>query len=228
MVPKYVIITAGGKGIRMNSPLPKQFLTLRGRPVLMHTIEAFTGLSFDIQIILVLPSEQLSFWEELCREHRFGIPHHVTTGGPARFHSVKNGLKLVPDHAVVGIHDGVRPLVSKAVIESTFRQAEKLGNAIPVVGITESVRMTENTFNKPINREQLRIIQTPQCFHASLIKKAYQTPFHESFTDDATVLEKSGARIYLSEGNKNNIKITTPEDLIIVEALCGAFHSSQE
>jgi 2-C-methyl-D-erythritol 4-phosphate cytidylyltransferase len=219
MMPRYVIITAAGKGIRMNTPLPKQFLALKGRPVLMHTIEAFTGLSFEIHIILVLPSEQLSYWQQLCREHRFGIPHHVTTGGPARFHSVKNGLKLVPDHAVVGIHDGVRPLVSADIIENAFRQAEKLGNAIPVVGITESVRMTENTFNKPINREQLRIVQTPQCFHASLIKKAYQTPFNESFTDDASVLEKTGARIYLSDGNRHNIKITTPEDLVVAEAL---------
>lgn len=219
MLAKYAIITAGGSGVRMNTPLPKQFIPLLGKPVLMHTIEAFFNHDPNIHFILVLPLSQIPYWEELCREHKFSIPVQTTAGGPERFHSVKNGLKLVPDNAIVAIHDGVRPLVSQKTISETFYFAEKFGNAIPVVSVTESVRVVENAFNKPMDRSTLRLVQTPQCFRAATIKKAYLVNYHESFTDDASVLEKSGERLFLCEGNRENIKITTPADLRIAEAV---------
>jgi 2-C-methyl-D-erythritol 4-phosphate cytidylyltransferase len=219
MLPKYVIITAGGSGVRMNTPLPKQFLLLLGKPVLMHTVEAFIRFHSNIHIILVLPPDQIAYWEDLCMQHQFQYPCKIEEGGPTRFHSVKNGLKHVPEKALVAIHDGVRPLVSNETIADAFLYAEKFGNGIPTIGITESVRIVDHAHNKPINRENLRIIQTPQCFKAELIKQAFNTTYDESFTDDASVLEKMGERIYLSQGNKENIKITTPEDLLIAEAI---------
>jgi 2-C-methyl-D-erythritol 4-phosphate cytidylyltransferase len=219
MLPWYAIITAAGAGVRMNTPLPKQFIPLLGKPVLMHTIEAFLKVQFNMQIILVLPRDQMDYWAQLCRDHAFNHPVQLAEGGPTRFHSVKNGLRLVPDNHLVAIHDGVRPLVSAQTITEAFHLAEKFGNAIPVVKISESVRIIEHAFNRPIDRQALRIVQTPQCFRSSLIKQAYNVNFHETFTDDASVLEKTGERIYLSEGNKENIKITTPEDLLIAEAI---------
>ncbi|TVQ08348.1 MAG: 2-C-methyl-D-erythritol 4-phosphate cytidylyltransferase [Bacteroidetes bacterium] len=219
MRARFVIITAGGSGVRMNTPLPKQFAPLLGTPLLMHTIEAFFKYDPGISIILVLPLAQIPYWEQLCKEHNFSIPVQTTAGGPERFHSVKNGLKLVPENAVVAIHDGVRPLVSGKTIAEAFYTAEKFGNAIPVVPVTESVRVLEKAFNKTLDRDSLRIVQTPQCFLAANIKKAYLVNYHESFTDDASVLEKTGERILLCEGNRENIKITTPEDLQIAEAI---------
>lgn len=203
----------------MNNPQPKQFLLLRGLPVLMHTMDVFYRYSKGISLILVLPHQQLEPWRNLCHAHGFSIPHKLVTGGPTRFHSVKNALQHIPDEAIVAIHDGVRPLVSLKTIAEAFHLAEKLGNAIPVVKVAESVRMVDGAFNKPINRETLRIIQTPQCFRAKLIKDAYKVTYDESFTDDASVLEKAGERIFLCEGNQENIKLTTPEDMNIAEAL---------
>jgi len=219
MQPWYAIITAAGAGVRMNTPLPKQFLPLLGKPVLMHTIEAFLRVQLNMQIILVLPREQMDYWAQLCQEHHFNHPLQLAEGGPTRFHSVKNGLRLVPDNHLVAIHDGVRPLVAPQTIKEAFHLADKFGNAIPVVKINESVRIIENAFNRPIDRQAVRIVQTPQCFRSSPIKQAYNVNFHETFTDDASVLEKTGERIYLSEGNKENIKITTPEDFLIAEAI---------
>ncbi|MFW5706786.1 MAG: 2-C-methyl-D-erythritol 4-phosphate cytidylyltransferase [Bacteroidota bacterium] len=219
MPEKYVIITAGGKGMRMNSPLPKQFMPLAGKPVLMHSIEVFLHYPSPLNIILVIPRAHFNLWAQLCQEHNFHPNIQLAEGGPTRFHSVKNGLHLVPDHALVAIHDGVRPLVSQKTIKEAFYLAERFGNAIPVVAVNESVRIVEHAFNKPVNRDSLRMIQTPQCFRADLVKKAYETAYDESFTDDASVLERKGERIYLSEGNRENIKITTAEDLIIAEAL---------
>ena len=219
MLPRFAIITAGGKGIRMNNPLPKQFLLINGKPVLMYTIEVFARLIAPEKIVLVLPAMQTNFWQSLCNEHQFHLPVKLAEGGPTRFHSVKNGLRLVPNDAIVGIHDGVRPLVSENTIAQAYKMTEKLGNAIPVVPVTESVRVIENAFNKPMDRESLRLVQTPQCFRASDIKKAYEVPYDEAFTDDASVLEKTGARIYLSNGNVDNIKITTTADLVIAEAI---------
>lgn len=205
--------------MRMNTPLPKQFLLLKGLPVLMHTLSVFYRFHADTSLVLVLPHQQESYWQQLCRDYTFTIPHRMVVGGPTRFHSVKNALKILPDDGVVAIHDGVRPLVSVKTIAEAFRIAEKLGNAIPVVKITESVRIVDGAFNKPLRRDSLRIIQTPQCFRAKLIKKAYETNYDESFTDDASVLEKTGEKIYLCEGNRENIKITTPEDMVVAEAL---------
>jgi 2-C-methyl-D-erythritol 4-phosphate cytidylyltransferase len=219
MTEKYVIITAGGSGVRMKTPQPKQFLLLDGKPILMHTLEAFFRFQKDIHIIVVLPPQEIPYWQEQCREFGFHLRHVVAEGGPTRFHSVKSGLKHVPDNALVAIHDGVRPLVSQKTIAEAFHYASKFGNAIPAVPVNESVRILENAFNRSVNRDSLRIIQTPQCFKSSLIKKAYLASYHESFTDDASVLEKMGERIYISQGNRENIKITTPEDLIMAQAL---------
>ncbi len=216
---RYVIITAGGSGLRMQNSTPKQFLHLAGKPILFHTIEAFHQFDAQIKIVLVLPARQEEMWEQIIKQYDFQLPVMKVMGGPTRFHSVKNGLELVDDNALVGIHDGVRPLVSQRTIHESFRMARFFGNAIPVMKITESVRWVENAFNKPMDRESVKIVQTPQCFRADLIKKAYNVQYQEIFTDDASVLEKSGERIYLSEGNPENIKITSPGDLFVAEAL---------
>ncbi len=219
MAEKYAIITAAGKGVRMNTPLPKQFLPIANKPLIIHTLEAFLSYDSLIKIILVLPHNQILFWKDLAYKNKFDFTIELVPGGPTRFHSVKNGLSKVPNDSLVAIHDGVRPLVSKSTIDRAFTMAEKFGNGIPSYKITESVRITDYAINQPVDREKLRLIQTPQCFQSSLIKKAYEVNYDESFTDDASVMGKAGARIYLSEGNRENIKITTPEDLIIAEAL---------
>jgi 2-C-methyl-D-erythritol 4-phosphate cytidylyltransferase len=221
MEQKYVLITAAGAGVRMNSPLPKQFMELQGKPVLFHTISRFIQYSLGIKIILVLPQQQIAYWDELCDTHRFRVPMSVVAGGPTRFHSVKNGLAKVPNEALVAIHDGVRPLVSMETIKQAFHYAALFGNAIPAIGVSESVRVMERSMSKTIDRNSLRIIQTPQCFKASLIKKAYGVNFMETFTDDASVLEFSGERIFIVDGNRENIKITSQEDFIIANALMG-------
>lgn len=227
MLPKYAIITAAGTGVRMNTPMPKQFIPLLGKPILMHTMEAFIHFLPSTHIILVLPKEQMEYWNQLCTQYQFDHPHEVIQGGPTRFHSVKNGLSQVPIQALVAIHDGVRPLVSPHTIAEAFQYAEKSGNGIPAIAVCESVRMVDHAFSKPIDRDTLRIIQTPQCFRAELIKKAYNTSYQQTFTDDASVLEHAGERIYLSSGNRENIKITTPEDLIMAEALLKSRMASQ-
>jgi 2-C-methyl-D-erythritol 4-phosphate cytidylyltransferase len=221
MEQKYVLITAAGAGVRMNSPLPKQFMELQGKPVLFHTISRFIQFSLGIKIILVLPQQQIAYWNELCDTYRFRVPLSVVAGGPTRFHSVKNGLTKVPNDAIVAIHDGVRPLVSMETIKQAFHYASLFGNAIPAIGVSESVRVMERSVSKIIDRNSLRIIQTPQCFKASLIKKAYGVNFMESFTDDASVLEYSGERIFIVDGNRENIKITSQEDFVIASALMG-------
>lgn len=221
MLEKYVIITAAGAGVRMNLPLPKQFLELHGKPVLMHAIQAFLDFAPDIHIILVLPESQIDFWKTLCAKYHFHSGAIVVAGGPTRFHSVKNGLKQVPNEALVAIHDGVRPLVSKETIRQAFDIAQRFGNAIPVISINESVRLTDMSFSKMIDRNTVKLVQTPQCFQSSCIKDAYNVNFTEHFTDDASVLEHAGERIYLVEGNRENIKITTPQDLAIAQALLG-------
>jgi 2-C-methyl-D-erythritol 4-phosphate cytidylyltransferase len=219
MSTKYVVITAGGAGVRMNTHLPKQFLELNGNPVIMHTINRFVSYFSDIRIILVLPAAQIENWKKLCDKYNFQTRHLLVEGGPTRFHSVKNGLTHVPDNSIVAIHDGVRPLVSTKTISEVYRFAEKFGNAIPVVDVSESVRMVDGPLNKVIDRCALRIVQTPQGFKSELIKKAFNVSYRETFTDDASVLEFSGERIYLVQGNPENIKITKPSDLLIAEAL---------
>ena len=216
---QYVVIVAGGSGKRMGSEIPKQFLELAGRPVLMHTIERFKTYNNNIEIITVLPENQLRFWIDLQKKHSFNIVHTLVKGGYNRFYSVRNGLKFVSEPGIVAIHDGVRPFVSNDTIKRCFETAEKLGNAIPAVSPVESLRILTATGNSPVDRFSVKQIQTPQVFHAGLIKKAYKQEYIKEFTDDATVLEKSGEKINIVEGNRENIKITNPEDILISTAL---------
>jgi len=215
---KYILLVAGGKGSRVGGP-PKQFEILLGFPLLMHTFHAFDFLSNTAKFILVLPEDKVGYWNQLCQKYDFQISHQVISGGPKRFYSVKRGLGLVPDNAVVAIHDGVRPLVSADTINRCFEIALKKGNAIPAISVRESVRETDGPLNKLFDRNKLKIVQTPQVFYSSLIKKAYHQNYREYFTDDASVLESTGEVIHLVEGNDENIKITGPADLIIAEAL---------
>jgi 2-C-methyl-D-erythritol 4-phosphate cytidylyltransferase len=218
----YALIVAGGTGTRMGTDIPKQFLELAGKPVLMHTIGRFRAFDKSIRIITVLPENQLGLWEDMQKKYSFSVPHIVVAGGSSRFFSVRNGLQQVEENGLVAIHDGVRPLVSIDTIKRCFSDAEKFGNAVPVISPSDSLRMITEQGNMPVNRHYLRIIQTPQVFDVKLIKKAYLQDFSPDFTDDATLLEKTGESIHLVEGNRENIKITNPEDLLIAKAL---FHS---
>ena len=217
---KYVVIVAGGSGTRMKREIPKQFIPIGGKPILMHTLQAFYEAVPGIKIILVLPESQIFGWKSLYGEYGFDIPHEITAGGETRFHSVKNGLAQIPDEiGLVAIHDGVRPLVPKAVINSAFAQAETQGNAIAAVALKDSIRWSKGAENKVLDRSEHQLIQTPQTFQLHLIKAAFQRDYDPAFTDDATVLEATGTPIHLIEGSYSNIKITTPEDLIVAEAL---------
>ncbi len=223
----YVIIVAGGKGLRMGSDIPKQFLPVGGRPVLMRTIERFREYSATLQIILVLPAAQQQYWQQLCQEHHFPLPRQrgdggssylLADGGETRFHSVQHGLALIPDDArgVVGVHDGVRPFPSVEVIARCYETARSEKAVVPVVPVVETLRhVTEGT--KP--RGDYRLVQTPQTFDIQLLKAANRQPYREDFTDDASVVEAYGHPITLVDGNRENIKITTPYDLRIAEAL---------
>ncbi len=215
----FVIIVAGGSGSRMNSDVPKQFLELAGKPIVMHTIEKFKVAIPEINIVLVLSSNYSEQWKTLCNKHHFTIPYQITNGGETRFHSVKNGLELVPENCVVGVHDAARPLVSISTILKAFETAAEKGNASPAIPLTESIRVVENGTNKAVDRVNYLIVQTPQCFQSNLLKKAFLQDYKPSFTDDASVVEAMGEKIHLIEGNRENIKITTSQDLIIAEAL---------
>ena len=215
----YAVIVAGGSGKRMGADIPKQFLELSGRPVLMHTIERFKSFNHSIEIITVLPENQLRFWIDLQKKHSFTVQHTLVKGGSNRFYSVRNGLKFVNIPGLVAIHDGVRPFVSIDTIKRCFDTAEKLGNAIPAISPIESLRILNEQGSLPVNRLYVKQIQTPQVFSAALIKKAYLQEYSPEFSDDATVLEKTGEKINLIEGNRENIKITNPEDLVISVAL---------
>jgi len=203
----------------MGAEVPKQFLELAGRPVLMHTIERFKSFSEAIEIITVLPENQLRHWIDLQNKYSFAVPQTIVKGGSTRFHSVRNGLKFVNIPGIVAIHDGVRPFVSLDTIRRCFSAAEKLGNAVPAISPVESLRIVTETGNAPVDRLHVKQIQTPQVFSAELIKRAYSHDYKPGFSDDATVLEESGEKINLIEGNRENIKITNPEDLLISSAL---------
>ncbi|NMC36829.1 MAG: 2-C-methyl-D-erythritol 4-phosphate cytidylyltransferase [Bacteroidales bacterium] len=215
----YSLIVAGGTGKRMGSDIPKQFLELNGKPILMHTIGRFSAFDNSIRIIVVLPEDQFDLWEFLKRKHSFPVPHATAIGGPTRFYSVKHGLELADKDGLVAIHDGVRPLVSTATIGRCFEEAEKFGNAIPVVSNTSSLRLITGDGSVPVSRQDIVIVQTPQVFRTGLIRNAYMQDYSEEFTDDATVLEKTGEKIRLVNGNRENIKITNPEDLLLASAL---------
>ncbi len=216
---KTVIIVAGGKGLRMQSDLPKQFMELQGKPVLMHTIDAFFKYDESIDIVLVLPSDQIDFWKNLCEKHRFSIPHQIVEGGETRFHSVKNGLKNVHNTSLIAVHDGVRPLVSVETIARCFEAAAKHKAVVPVVELVDSIRALTNNGSKSVDRNGFRMVQTPQVFENQLLQKAYQQEFNAEFTDDASVVEAAGEKIFLVEGNRENIKITTSMDIAFSEYL---------
>ncbi len=214
----YAIIVAGGKGLRMGAPVPKQFLPIGGKPVLMRTIERFRAYSDDLKIILVLPKDQQPFWRELCAKHGFHVETLYADGGDTRFESVRNGLALIPDdaHGAVGVHDGVRPFPSTEVIARCYNTAKSTGTAIPVTPVVETLRRTDGV---TVPRDDYRLVQTPQVFDIQLLKEAYRQTYCERFTDDASVVEAAGHAITTVDGNRENIKITTPFDMVVAEAL---------
>lgn len=220
---RYAIIVAGGKGLRMGGELPKQFIPIEGRPVLMRTLDTFHSCDPSIQIILVLPRDHQPYWHALCEEYAFDVPHRIADGGATRFHSVQNGLTLVDaTEALVAVHDGVRPFVSHEVIEECYREAATHGAVVPVVPVVETLRKldAENaTQSVTVDRSAYRLVQTPQTFSASLLRQAYEQPYRDTFTDDASVVESLGATVILVEGNRENIKLTTPFDLTVAKAL---------
>lgn len=217
----YIIVVAGGKGLRMGSDIPKQFLPIGDKPVLMRTLERFREYSDDLQIILVLPEAQQEYWQELCKKYNFKVEYLLANGGQTRFHSVQNGLALVPDNAegVVGIHDGVRPFPSIGVIRNCYETARIAKAVIPVIPVVETVRHLNNDDSMTVPRNEYRLVQTPQTFDIQLLKAANHQPYNDGFTDDASVVESYGHKITLVEGNRENIKITTPYDLKIAEVL---------
>lgn len=203
----------------MQSETPKQFIVINNKPVLMHSIEPFLKYSPGIDIVIVLPESLTEKWSELCKKYNFRHKHKLVPGGPTRFHSVKNGLNHVPDNCIIAIHDGVRPMVSIETITRVFDCAQRFGNATPVFDINESVRWVDGAVSKMQDRTKLKIIQTPQAFRSKLIKEAYNQNYKENFTDDASVLESRGERIFLVEGNRENIKITLSGDIAFAKAL---------
>jgi len=218
----YIIIVAGGKGMRMGAEVPKQFLPIGGKPILMHTIESFHEYNPELEIILVLPKSQHEYWKQLCTEHNFNVSHTIINGGDTRFESSRNGLAAIPDEeiGVAGIHDGVRPFVSKEVIDNCFETARDDFAAIPVLPVTDTIRYVDKQGGgKNVMRSDYRVVQTPQVFDIQLLKQAYNADYQESFTDDASVVESLGCQATMVEGNRENIKITTPFDIIIAEAL---------
>ena len=218
----HVIIVAGGSGLRMNSDIPKQFLLLAGKPVLMHSIERFNAFDPSINIIVVLPVKETAEWQSLCEKYSFAIKHMVVTGGNTRFHSVKNGLDNITEKGVVGVHDGVRPILAPDLIQRCFSEAMEKGNAVPFIPVRESIRKVDGNKNEAVKRDSFVIVQTPQCFSTDLLRKAYLTEYHNNFTDDASVVEASGEPINLVEGDFRNIKITFPGDLLHAEMLLAA------
>ncbi|MGZ3812856.1 MAG: 2-C-methyl-D-erythritol 4-phosphate cytidylyltransferase [Mucilaginibacter sp.] len=216
----YVIIVAGGSGSRMHSVVPKQFLLLNGLPVLMHTINAFHNCQVQPQIIVVLPDDSHEYWNTLCKKHGFDVPHQLISGGETRFHSVKRGLGLIDDtDAIIAVHDAVRPLVTKEIIDESYECAAKYGNAIVAIKSRDSVRQIKDNRSISLVRDEIYLIQTPQTFQSKQLKQAYQQPYSANFTDDASVVEQTGVNINLINGSYQNIKITFPEDIAIAEFL---------
>ncbi len=223
---KYALIVAGGIGKRMDSQTPKQFKILADKPLLFHSLTAFSESFEDIEIIVAIPEEYFRIWETICSEFNIKIKHKLVKGGKTRFHSVKNGLAIIDlkVNGIVAIHDAARPLLTKNLIKELFAKAEKYGNAIPAISLNDSIREITESVSKPKDRNDFRLIQTPQCFTTQLLNKAYNQNYKPSFTDDATVVETTGEIINLVEGDRNNIKITTPADLIIAGTLYKLIH----
>lgn len=214
----YAVIVAGGQGLRMGTQLPKQFLLVDDYPILFYTLKAFYIADPTIQMILVLPPTHQAYWQTCIQKHQISIPHTLVDGGDTRYQSVKNGLNHVPQGAYVAIHDGVRPMVTKELIDRCFDACKQFEGVIPVLPVTDSIRKVTFKESKAIDRAEYRMVQTPQCFRSEVIKKAYaDVPYSESLTDDATVAEAFGLNIHLVDGEKKNIKITTPEDVLLFQ-----------
>ena len=217
---KHVIIVAGGKGLRMGGDIPKQFVPVGGKPVLMRTLEAFHAYDSSMHLIVVLPVTQQTYWKELCDSYRFTLPHEVADGGETRFHSVANGLAKVVGDGWVGVHDGVRPFVSQEVISRCYDEVREKKAVIPVIGVVETVRRLTETGSETVPRDCYKLVQTPQVFDVALLRRAYRQEYTDLFTDDASVVEALGEKVHLVEGNRENIKLTTPFDLKLAETLC--------
>ena len=217
---KYAIIVAGGSGSRMKSDVPKQFLELQGKPILMHTLDRFYEFDPSIQLVLCLPAAEIDFWKQLCQKYNYTRAHKIVEGGSTRYHSVENGLLSIQEEEVlVAIHDGVRPLLSEDLLSRSYQTAQEKGNSVPAVPLKDSVRrLKESSKNEHVDRASLVAIQTPQSFQLKAIKKAFQKGYQDHFTDDASVYEANGGEIFLIEGEYSNIKITTPEDMLLAEA----------
>lgn len=221
---RYAVIVAGGQGVRMGADRPKQFLEIDGKPVLRHTVERFLAFDPSVEVIVVLPSAQKAWWRDYCRQSGFIERYSMVSGGITRFHSVQNALKYVGDDAVVAVHDGVRPAISRALLERLFDAAARYKAVVPAVPVVESVRrMTDETESVPVDRGGMMLVQTPQLFDAAVLKAAYKQPFSTSFTDDASVVEASGVPVHIIPGDRINLKITMPEDLPLAEGLLRIF-----
>ncbi len=216
---KVIIVVAGGSGSRMQSEVPKQFIELNGLPILMHTLNRFFEYDPQIEVILVLPEGQVEYWNSLCSKHKFASNCIIAYGGSSRFESVKNGLEKIEGECLVGIHDGVRPFVSNDTLNSCFSIAQHYGSAVPVIDAIESIRKLSKDGSESVNRQDYKMVQTPQVFCFSKLKDCYHQPYREDFTDDASVYESAGFKVSLAQGNRENIKITTPMDILIGEAL---------
>jgi 2-C-methyl-D-erythritol 4-phosphate cytidylyltransferase len=218
---RYAIIVAGGTGQRFGSQIPKQFVLLKGLPILMHTLRCFHNYDKNIQLIVTLPSDYFELWQSLCNEYKFVLTHKVIAGGVTRFHSVKNGLDCISENGLVAIHDAVRPLVNHDTLDRCFETAYRTGNAVPVMPVIDSIRVLKGDTSSQVNRDAYVLVQTPQVFDIQLLQTAYQQFYHSGFTDDASVLEQMGHKIILVEGNRENIKITNQMDMAVAEALLG-------
>jgi 2-C-methyl-D-erythritol 4-phosphate cytidylyltransferase len=218
MIEKTVIITAGGIGKRMGSDLPKQFIVLGGKPILIHTIELFYRYSPEIEIILTLPNDWRGYWETLIDKYYCRVPHLVVNGGEERYHSIKNALKKA-NGKYIAVHDGVRPLVSFETLNRCFEALVENEAVVPVLNLKESLRQVKQQDTFAVNRSEFRMVHTPQCFKSETLRKAYEQPFHDKVTDDACLVEDTGVKITLVESNEENIKLTTPFDLLIAEMI---------
>lgn len=216
----FAVIVAGGSGTRMNAQLPKQFMLLAGKPVMMHTIAAFASSPQKPEIVVVLNKQYFDVWKQLCEEHQFSTPHTLVAGGRARFHSVKKALDIIENNAVIAIHDAVRPLISTEIISKAYEKAFADGNAVAAVPSKDSVRLLKaNGVSQNVNRSEVFLVQTPQTFQSTILKKAYEQDYSEEFTDDASVAERFGVQINLLPGDPDNLKITFPSDLKIAELI---------
>ena len=217
---RYAVILAAGEGRRMRSALPKQFLELDGKPVLRYTIERFLEFDPRIHLIVVLPADRIEYWREYCHHTGFRPAMRLVTGGLTRFHSVNNALEFVPEDAVVAIHDGVRPLIAADFLSDLFDKAARSQAVVPVLPLVESIRELQGAgLSRAADRDRFVSVQTPQVFHAEVLRRAYAQPYSPAFTDDATAVESLGIKISLCDGRRENLKITTPEDLVLVRAI---------